>query len=405
MQLADLTPDITTFLYADRYVNDGSRRYSRFADQSDVTPWLQPQALTESFLVPTLEIPRSQLAIITDSPAPDISRYYGNDSILFPIHPDVWTSDDARVRDLHCRYKVGPNLVVIPTASTRTVYVLPTATVPAHFLKLHLPKRISRFNRRLHYPTIVDSVAVSQALDLGSSTSWAYLPETIGISLGTQAEDWGFIVRESVPRPQPKPVRLLPYFSLYATDLRRPGDLPLLIQLVERADIDPVKFVTQAILFPVVRLWLTVAGQRGILLEPHGQNILLELDAVYRPTRVVYRDLDVYVDDGARARASLPDPFCSFRLEKDAGLEAGQVYSLLYDTYIGHHLFDPIARLIEQTYHIPSAILQEQVRAYFQSFQPNDLVVWPTGTYGYSDELLSNNRFRIVQQEPVARWR
>src|SRR5262245_24011467 len=60
------------------------------------------------------------------------------------IHPETWASFDNLngLNDL----RRGEPLQVAPTASTRTVLTTETpANVPRHFVKLHYPRRISRF--------------------------------------------------------------------------------------------------------------------------------------------------------------------------------------------------------------------------------------------------------------------
>ena len=59
----------------------------------------------------------------------------------------------------------GEPIRVAPTASTRTVLTTETpANVPRHFIKLHYPRRISRFNRRLRRLNIHNSIEGSRDL-------------------------------------------------------------------------------------------------------------------------------------------------------------------------------------------------------------------------------------------------
>src|SRR5205823_273796 len=123
-----------------------------------------------------------------------LERYVRRDRVLFPIHPDTWANDavSAPLR----AFPIGARLRVAPTASTRTVLVLDAD--PPHFVKLHCPRRISRFNRALRRRNIRNSVAVTcEMRDAGI----AHLPDVLGVAFGPDPDAWGFLVRERRPRP------------------------------------------------------------------------------------------------------------------------------------------------------------------------------------------------------------
>ena len=171
-----------------------------------------------------------------------------------------------------------------PTASTRTVLTTETSTgVPHHFVKLHYPRRISRFNRRLRQKNVHNSVAGSGDVANVRFEKFAYLPDALGFTFGKDASAWGFLVREIKPRPFVEGKRfLIPYFALYGGDLKSPDDQPLLVQLIERLQADPQPFVIDEIMVPVLECWAKVVQERGILLESHAQNVLLEIDDDFR---------------------------------------------------------------------------------------------------------------------------
>src|SRR6266542_2446251 len=98
---------------------------------------------------------------------------------------------------------------------------------------------------------------------------------------------------------------LIPYFALYGGDLRHPEDRPLLVQMIERLGAEPQSFVIGEIMIPVLDCWAKVVRERGILLESHAQNLLLEIDSDFRPRRVVHRDFDVWVAAETRNQAGL----------------------------------------------------------------------------------------------------
>src|SRR5439155_18064436 len=169
--------------------------------------------------------------------------------------------------ELHALPK-GEPIQVAPTASTRTVFTVGgTREVPAHFLKLHYPRRISRFNRRLRRKNIHNSIEGSRDLAHIRFDRFAYLPDSLGFTFGDGGNPWGFLVREATPRPYQGRRFLIPYFALYAGDLKHAGHPPLLVQLIERLGADPEAFVVDEIMIPVVECWAKVVRERGILLE------------------------------------------------------------------------------------------------------------------------------------------
>src|SRR5207248_3222995 len=143
---------------------------------------------------------------------------------LFAVHPEIWRSPGIdHLDELHALPR-GKSIKVAPTASTRTVFTVGDAKgVPAHFLKLHYPRRISRFNRRLRRKNIHNSIEGSRDLAQVRFDRFAYVPDSLGFTFGGGDSAWGFLIREAVPRPLQKERFLIPYFALYAGDLKHPG--------------------------------------------------------------------------------------------------------------------------------------------------------------------------------------
>src|SRR5207244_6134138 len=129
-----------------------------------------------------------------------------------------------------------------------------------------------------------------------------------------------------------------PYFALYGGDLKHPDDAPLLVQLIERLGAEPQSFVTEELMIPVLECWAKVVRERGILLESHAQNLLLEIDQDFRPRRMVHRDLDVWIDAETRRQAGLDVPFIGSRIGSDTPYPKEHPYTLIYDRFMGHAL-------------------------------------------------------------------
>ena len=52
------------------------------------------------------------------------------------------------------------------------------------------------------------------------------------------------------------------------------------------------QFVFEEIMFTIIRHWVDCFQHFGYLLEPHGQNVLLEVDKDREVKRIVLRDIE-----------------------------------------------------------------------------------------------------------------
>src|SRR5204863_2759559 len=120
--------------------------------------------------------------------------------------------------------------------------------------------------------------------------------------------------------------------------------------MIEELGTEPQAFVVDEIMVPVLECWAKVVRERGILLESHAQNILVEIDGGFRPRRIVHRDGDVWVDGDLRKQAGLELPFVRSSIGSDTPFPRQQHYSLVYDHFIGRELFDYLLRILTRFY-------------------------------------------------------
>jgi len=236
MLLETVTEQGKSLLYMERWVDEGAKTYSPFAARTDVEPQYQPGRGNPSFDLVTVRVPKEIVSIFQATPPATLSDWYiREEDVLFAVHPETWTDPGVDHLDRLHRLPRDEPIVVAPTASTRTVLTLEHASkVSPHFIKLHLPRRISRFNRRLRRKNIENSVALSRDVAHIHLDRFAYLPDALGFAIGEDDSSWGFLVRERFPRPSLGPRPLIPCFALYAGDLNCPQDPPLLVQMIEK---------------------------------------------------------------------------------------------------------------------------------------------------------------------------
>jgi hypothetical protein len=256
----------------------------------------------------------------------------------------------------------------------------------------------------LRRKNICNSVEVTRDLADFQFDKFAYLPDVLGFTFGEEDIAWGFLVREAAPRPFRGSAYLIPCFALYGCDLRNPADPPLLVQLIERLGANPESFVTEQIMAPIVECWARVVLERGILLESHAQNTLLELDQDFRPTRIVHRDFDVWVDPEIRKRAGLDSPFWQVGIESGRSVE--QHYSLVYDHFIGREFFAYLAAVVSRYYSVDEASIRGRVKEVFhRSFPEYENAFPPHTTFYFSNEPHREGEMTLVDTQQSPEWR
>lgn len=379
-------------LYLERYFNEGTQNYSQFSQINEVDETFKPKSQTKSFKVPTYKVPIAEVQIVLGNPTKEIlDRYVKDGFVRFCVHPTILSNIKVpKIQELVSLEE--SSLTVTPTSSTRTVFVIDNDNV-AHCVKLHLPLRISRFQRDVDFEVVQHCVTVSQDLEnIINFKDFAFFRETIGMTLTTQdkKKDWGFLIREMRPFPPLSETRtLIPFFSLYGTDMNDPKQPPLLVRLVSKSQMRPKRYVVKHILYPVVDSFLKAFTQRGILLELHSQNTVLELDENFTPSRIVYRDLDDSIDASVRKRLGLSME--GFQLEQiipepNDDEPKGSTHSLIYDKSIGRLNFDYLAQTMRTHFGIAPRKLQKKSQARFKNLLPEHQEYFPETVFKYADK-------------------
>ncbi|WP_238019944.1 hypothetical protein KZZ52_29855 [Dactylosporangium sp. AC04546] len=403
MRLQDDALDpVALWQYAERYLGVGTRTYSPYAADLEIADEFHPQRGAASFRLPTFRVPASLGGYLRSGvPSALDELYTSGDGVLLPVHPNALDHPDLFGRDELLRCAAGPELTVVPSANARTVFVAERdgVAVPPHFVKLHYPRRLSRFTRRLRRPVIELQLWVSDELvRVGAPV----LPEVGGGWFGPveSPEAWGFLVRSARPLGA-APRFTVPLFALYGGDLRAPGDPTLLEQLVAAWPDDPAVFVAERIVLPMVRLWATVARETGCPLETHGQNTLFAFDPATLQTRVLYRDCAIYVDSVLRERAGLSGPLPPANvIPRDVPLASDEVFSLTYDSFMGHHALSYVAAVARDRLGVDVGALHAAARA---AFTAADLL--PSTVFYYDNTLYDNGDWKLVDTGQVPVWR
>jgi len=115
------------------------------------------------------------------------------------------------------------------------------------------------------------------------------LPEVFGFSPRNEL-DSGAVIRLVPPEATEGHVQVAPLFSLLGGD---DGRVPLLLTLLQRSDTEPVRFVDELLCASFAPLWAELTFRHGLILEAHGQDLMLGLSAQGVPSgHFYYRDLE-----------------------------------------------------------------------------------------------------------------
>lgn len=370
MNLNKLTSELSrkgreiNLIYLERYVNESGENFQEF---SNISIKYSPQLGDEVFLLPYFFVDDISSRVIIKEPSTEIkSKVIKQDRALFFAHPAIY------------HVKGSNSIPVSPTASTRTV--LTRGFRKNFFIKTDLDILHYRFNRKLKGDSVRFCIEVNEILknycNKNISIDFAILPESLGVINGIKGHDSGILFREFVPYPYSQEKRMLiPYFSLYSRDVNSPAFAPLLVQLIEHnKPKDKLNFFLNKFISPIIQTWLDVLYKTGLLLEMHGQNILIEINSRGKLKRIVYRDFQsVYFDPNIRKSINQP------LLIKHC-LEASNIklhYSYIYDWMIGKFLFQRLINTFLKHYPIYDLIsISLQIKSIFEKFSKentNDL--------------------------------
>lgn len=236
---------------------------------------------------------------------------FADDRVLFPIHPSALGDFRPWLRDVAARDATadGSGIWALPTSSTRTLLVWPEdAGHRAVFVKTSLHSPIFG-NRRVTRIKVGRAMGLNQLVRQASAQlprELHVLSEVLGFS-PRHALDSGAMVRLVPPEVSDGRTRLAPLFSLLGGG---EGRVPLLLTLLERTDMPPVRFVDELLCASFAPLWVDVTLRQGLILEAHGQDLLLGLSADGVPTgHFYYRDLEgLQVDWELRRHRGWPTP-------------------------------------------------------------------------------------------------
>lgn len=258
--------------------------------------------------------------------------YNGKKQVRLLVHPE----SAGLYQSLAAKATRASDFMATATASSRTLVAWPVGQPSkALFAKLSLDKMIGGVRRTISQGEVARSVGINDVLALSKQngrlpSSFKYIPETFS-SIPRGMSEGGMIIREIPKEMSRGDKKYVPMFSLYAQP--KGGGKPMLVDMINKSNMDPATYVREKIIRPFAKQWVQLSIMNGINAEPHGQNLLIELDKNNQPTgKFIHRDFGGFdIDFSYRKQAKLPLPKTMptiTSLEKDYKVNADSAKAL-----------------------------------------------------------------------------
>lgn len=339
-----LPPALQDWLTLERFHLHAPRSFQRTERDPNFDPRYFPQN-SGVFPLPCAAVPRRHLYMFGNERQDSGELEFAIDDdvqqqVLFPMHPSAldryrgFLQAGAGCNGVLASAGRAFPIQAVPTSSTRTVLAWP-ANDPARatFIKtsLHSPVFGDRRVTRIRAGRSVSLSAMVQAELDELPASLSFLPEPLAFT-PRREPFMGAIVRAIPQEIREGRVRMAPLFSLIGGS---DGHVPLLLTILRRTGMTPMQFLHDVLCRPFARLWLDLTLNHGLLLEAHGQDLLLVLSPDLAPQgRFYYRDFEgLQVDWELRRQVGKPTP----------PMLAGQwCWHAAYDSWGNHRYADQL---------------------------------------------------------------
>lgn len=389
----NLNPD-ETFIYLERYVNDGSP--SGFTEKYNTSEITNPLGPNPCFELLGVNIPDAMNCVDFGKPP----NFIGARQLL--IHPDMVSSEKLN----GCAAVFNTGLMCVPTSSSRTVKILNS---PGWFVKLSYDGLIGRIDRQLGIPQASAATEVTDRIttyiNLGKLPKrFQFMREPYArvaeLNSLTGNYEWGMVLREPQPYPMVSQVKyIIPAFALFSKDRKEKADLPsptILEQIFRNSNKDPREHLLEDLIFMILESYFLLISQCGLQLECHSQNTLFGLDEEFniltmisRDAESIDRDISLISELGLEAMHVRSEYKCLRRDQYNYAI----MHSFMYDFKLGVYLLDPIIRVICTAYKLDEESIRADIRKFAQKFiQQLPADFFPNDGMWYSYEAIVHDR-------------
>jgi hypothetical protein len=250
----------------------------------------KPQA-ARIFEIQGYWLPASEMQIYSSGLSPRMRKRFtrirnGVQEVLFLVHPE----SERFYAGLGLSGRPHQTVLAAATASSRSLLVWDEHRPHEPFVgKLSLDAVIGNVERTITGKETAMSVGIDRILSgiRPLPEDFAFLHEPMSMIPRGMAR--GGMILRTFPEGAAASNTLVPLFAL--AKMPPKGGKPYVLVLAEKAGLSPREFITRELIDRFVEQWVTLAVDYGILMEPHGQNLMLELNRRGKFTgRFVHRD-------------------------------------------------------------------------------------------------------------------
>lgn len=333
MKLVDLSPTHKSFIYMERYLNDGSP--SGFSFLNTPGTGFRPSDSNDSFDLPIFDCSHAEAAYVGGKPTLAVGE--------LPVHPEMEKEFFAIVGCAPCRYY--PATV---TSSGRTLSV--DTGFDTFYAKVAYQRLLGRVTRCMTKGHVLSAVEVSSVYE--SAIRAGVMPSSFNIYRehsglffpeDSHLKNWGYVERELIPFPAGASIEV-PAFSLFAKS--QDGGPSLLEQLFdENLILKTSDGFFEYFIKPLVDAYFYSVVHLGLQPEVHAQNVVFLLDSSYMPIGIALRDMES-VDKDVPLLEKLGMSNCftktGYKFLEEQAYNYRIMHSFMYDFKLGKYLLEPL---------------------------------------------------------------
>jgi hypothetical protein len=355
--LTDLTATHQSFMYLERYVNEGSP--SGFTALNTPGEGFRPSDPVEHFSLPIFQCaPLGGINVGT--PCLAVGE--------LPVHPEM---QDAFIRVSGQR--PHRHVTAAPTSSGRTLAI--TADSMCFYVKVAYQRLLGRVTRRMTRSHVLSSIEVSAlyesaieaqvlppSLHIYRERSGLYFPDASLLC------DWGYVERDLTPYPHRACIQV-PAFALLAG--ARQGSSPLFNELLSAVpSLCTASGAFTGLVQPILDAYFSSVTTLGLQPEAHAQNVVFLLDESYSPVGIALRDMESVDKDLPLLEAcNYADRFTptDYKFLSKSAYNYQIMHSFMFDFKLGQYLLAPLVDAWAVHTQSPPALLEALIRPYARS--------------------------------------
>lgn len=396
--LTNLTATHESFMYLERYVNEGSP--SGFTALNEPGEGFRPSDPAEHFSLPIFQCESLGGINVGTSPRLGVGE--------LPVHPEMQNAFIQVSGKLPHRY-----VTAAPTSSGRTLAITGDST--RFYAKVAYQRLLGRVTRKMTRSHVLSSIEVSGLYE--SAIEAQILPpsfhiyrERSGLYFPDESPlcDWGYVERDLTPYPEKTCIQV-PAFALLAGT--KQGSSTLFHELLTAMpSLHAASGVFAGLVQPILDAYFSSVTVLGLQPEAHAQNVVFLLDEFYSPIGIALRDMESVDKDLPLLEVqNYIDRFTptGYKFLSRSAYNYQIMHSFMFDFKLGQYLLGPLVdawALHTQSSPAPlEALIQLYVRSKIAALPPD---FFPEGVwYDYAPVVHEGTPTRTYTPHHTPRFR